>query len=216
MAHNYVLEIYLTYPIQPPMMVDDIENGCAFYFTEEDYLPAEELSLTPSKKYAKRRHRSNTKHRASINEAVKTEKSASPVGLGVAGPSSAPVTPTPSSGKKRPRRSAAASTKKYVDPDSDDDMIVDDCDKIVYEATCDVKKRRVETSLQKWIKHLTALLQVEQKKVSWTRLLLCDQSNLLTILPGERAEEGLASFGPSGCQNPRCEGAYAKPHALAT
>lgn len=156
-------------------MIDDIENGAEFYFTEEDYLTPEDLSTTPSKKFLKKRHRRNSMKQKVSAEVVKTEKSASPAGLGIAGPSSEPSTPTPSNSKKRPRRSAAASTKKYIVPDSDDDMIVDDCDKMVFEATCDVKKRRTETNLQKWIKHLSALLQEEQKKVSRAIYVSCTQ-----------------------------------------
>lgn len=130
-------------------MIDDIECGSKFYFSEEDYVDPQELS---------------TKARRVSRRKVKHEKAPSPVGLG--SPGSSTMSQASPSSKKRPRRSATAcSNKKYLVPDSDDEMIIDESDKMVYEANCFAKKRKIETELHLWIKHLSALLQAEQLKV---------------------------------------------------
>jgi hypothetical protein len=81
-----------------------------------------------------------------------------------AGPSKVQVSPRVS--KRRPRRSAAA-VMSYVIPDSDDEAIVEDDDEnaVVVLMTMQAKKRKVESNLQRWIKHLSVLLAEEQKKV---------------------------------------------------
>ena len=142
-------------------MIDDLEAGTDFFYTEEDYLTAEDLSGVPNKKAPKKKG-SRSRAKSAVEQPVKTERT-SPITVSVAGPSTS--VEQPCSAKKRPRRSVASSSKKYVVPDSDDDMIVDDCDIVMHEATCFVKKRKTETNLQKWIKHLTALVQEEQRKV---------------------------------------------------
>lgn len=131
------------------MLIDDIEYGGRFYFSEEDYVDPQDLS---------------TKAKRTPRRKVKSEKAPSPVGLGTPGPSSLPQTPL--SSKKRPRRSATSAAKQYLVPDSDDETIVDESDLMVYEANCFAKKRKVETDLQLWIKHLSALLQTESLKKS--------------------------------------------------
>lgn len=177
-------------------MIDDMEHGTDFYFSEEDYLTPEDLSATSSKKGLKRRYsRASIKIRIAPGSAAQVEQDTSATTLRIAGPSS----PQPSSlPTKRPRRSAASSTKQYVVPDSDDDMILDDTDRIVVEANRPSKTRKVETSLQRWVKHLTALLQAEQKKVSLTvySFPLSD----MNLHSDERAEEAA-----SGCHCPRHE-----------
>ncbi|EKM49523.1 uncharacterized protein PHACADRAFT_265050 [Phanerochaete carnosa HHB-10118-sp] len=153
----------------PPLaMIDDIEHGTDFYFSEEDYLTLEDLSATPSKKGLKRRY-SRASIKIRIAPEVQAEQDTSVTTLRTAEPSSSQPS---SSSTKRPRRSAASSTKQYVVPDSDDDMILDDTDKIVVESNRPSKPRKVETSLQKWVKHLTALLQAEQRKVKEQKKLL--------------------------------------------
>jgi len=59
---------------------------------------------------------------------------------------------------------AAATVRSYVVPDSDDEAIADEADfgLIVGQA----KKKKVESNLQRWIKHLSILLKEEQKKVN--------------------------------------------------
>jgi hypothetical protein len=81
-----------------------------------------------------------------------------------AGPSKPQASPR--SSKRRPRRSAAAVTS-YVIPDSDDEAIVEDDDDnaVVVLMTMQANKRKVESNLQRWIKHLSILLAEEQKKV---------------------------------------------------
>ena len=66
---------------------------------------------------------------------------------------------------RRPRRSAAASVKSYVVPDSDDEAIADDKMYIDTSFRKLVKEQPAETHLQQWIKHLAALVKEEQKKV---------------------------------------------------
>ncbi|PCH40094.1 hypothetical protein WOLCODRAFT_136650 [Wolfiporia cocos MD-104 SS10] len=131
------------------VLFDDIESGIEFYFGEEDYLSPEELNGHVPSKTRNRRFRVKTEHtrpdtppepRILLSELPATEMRES------------------IRGKKRPRRSAASSVKSYTVPDSDDEDIA--------EGTSDehVKKRRSETNLQRWVKHLSALLREEQKK----------------------------------------------------
>lgn len=55
----------------------------------------------------------------------------------------------------------------YIVPDSDDEAIVDDDGENAMMAllSMQAKKRKVESNLQRWIKHLSALLVDEQRKV---------------------------------------------------
>lgn len=64
--------------------------------------------------------------------------------------------------RKRPRRSATMA-RSYVIPDSDDDAIAEVGRAVV--SSDFAKKRRSETNLQRWIKHLSVLLKEEQRKV---------------------------------------------------
>ncbi|KAI0822288.1 hypothetical protein BC628DRAFT_1421962 [Trametes gibbosa] len=136
-------------------LYDDIEWGTEFYFTEEDYLSQEELSgiiACPTKK--------SRRSRARAEQAIKCEMSPTP------GPSSASAGPStsragPSEGKKRPRRSVTSTVKSYVVPDSDDEDIADGRDDSLKKLA---KKRRAESNMQRWIKHLALLLKDEQKK----------------------------------------------------
>ncbi len=98
---------------------------------------------------------------------VKTESSPTPptTQLGSSSAVTAANLPAVTKGKKRPRRSATSSTKSYIVPDSDDEMIADDADVVMHEVHAIAKRRKVESNLQKWIKHLSVLLKEEQKKV---------------------------------------------------
>jgi hypothetical protein len=85
------------------------------------------------------------------------------------------VQASPRASKRRPRRSAATVTS-YAIPDSDDEAIVEDDDDnaVVVLMTMQAKKRKVESNLQRWIKHLSVLLVEEQKKVTffdWLRFV---------------------------------------------
>jgi len=75
---------------------------------------------------------------------------------------------SPRASKKRPRRSATT-VASYAIPDSDDEAIVEDDDDnaVVVLMTMHAKKRKVESNLQRWIKHLSMLLVEEQKKVTF-------------------------------------------------
>lgn len=128
----------------------EIENGAEFYFSEEDYLSKQPPATEPkrcSKVKVKSKETSPTIPRFSTQ----------------AGPSRVQVSPRAS--KRRPRRSAAA-VMSYVIPDSDDEAIVEDDDEnaVVVLMTMQAKKRKVESNLQRWIKHLSVLLAEEQKK----------------------------------------------------
>ena len=75
---------------------------------------------------------------------------------------------SPSRGKKRPRRSAASTVKSYLVPDSDDESILDEHkpDSMSLTKSKEAGKKKAESNLQRWIKHLTALQKEELKKVS--------------------------------------------------
>lgn len=96
-----------------------------------------------------------------------------------AGPSK--VQASPRAGKRRPRRSAVTVTS-YAIPDSDDEAIVEDDDDsaVVVLMTMQANKRKVESNLQRWIKHLTVLLAEEQKKVMFFHC--CASFLMLTLL----------------------------------
>ena len=73
---------------------------------------------------------------------------------------------SPSRGKKRPRRSAASTVKSYLVPDSDDESILDEHKPDSVSLTKEAGKKKAESNLQRWIKHLTGLQKEELKKVS--------------------------------------------------
>jgi len=75
---------------------------------------------------------------------------------------------SPSRNKKRPRRSATSTVKSYLVPDSDDESILDEHkpDSMTLAKFKEAGKRKAESNLQRWIKHLTALQKEELKKVS--------------------------------------------------
>lgn len=83
---------------------------------------------------------------------------------------------SPLRGKKRPRRSAASTVKSYLVPDSDDESILDEHkpDSTLTKSK-EAGKKKAESNLQRWIKHLTVLQKEELKKVSCR---LSDQSFL--------------------------------------
>ncbi|KAI0632128.1 hypothetical protein C8Q77DRAFT_1218628 [Trametes polyzona] len=145
-------------------LYDDIEWGTEFYFSEEDYLTPEELSggivCTPSKK---RKSRPRTTEQPIKCETSPTPGPSSSSSSASAGPSTARLADGAGSGsgKKRPRRSVANPVRSYVVPDSDDEDIADGRDDSLQRFA---KKRRAETNMQRWIKHLTVLLKEEQKK----------------------------------------------------
>jgi hypothetical protein len=66
--------------------------------------------------------------------------------------------------KNRPRRMAAETVGSYAVPGSDDEAILDDdpgFGRIIGQS----KRKKSESSLQRWIKHLSVLLKEEQQKV---------------------------------------------------
>ena len=165
-------------------LYEDIEADCEFYFSEEDYLSAEELSGAVPAAPKKPQRKSASTRRPSGSRAVKCETSPTPgpssasAPISAAGPSSGPQMGRGAAGKKRPRRSAASSVKSYVVPDSDDEDIVmgeEDPRKLKGVQQRPAKKRRAESNLQRWIKQLTILFKEEQRKVRPSSLLLASE-----------------------------------------
>lgn len=130
-------------------LYQDIELGAEFYFDEEDYLTKQ------SDLEAKKASYQKTK--------VKTESTQTSI------PLSSPSSPgfliktdgSPRS-RKRPRRTAAATVRSYVVPDSDDEAVADE----EVDIGGQERKKKVESNLQRWIKQLSILLKDEQRKVS--------------------------------------------------
>ena len=126
---------------QSSFLYHEIEIGAEFYMDENDYIAKNDAARILEAK-----------------QKVKVE--ASPNTL------ASSFSPTPPSvavrGKKRPRRSAAATIQSYAVPDSDDEGIMD-------EDTCfridDQEKKCKDTNLQLWIKHLSNILKSETRKV---------------------------------------------------
>ncbi|KAI0345775.1 hypothetical protein BDW22DRAFT_1467054 [Trametopsis cervina] len=143
----------------PHQLFDEIEYGTEFYFSEEDYLSADELNGTVVRNRIRRRPRIKVKMVPEYT--VKTETSPAPTAV------AAPAGPGPSSSdRRRSRRSAGSSSISYIVPDSDDDMIADECEDALLRDTVKTvaKKRKVESNLQKWIKNLALVLKEEQRK----------------------------------------------------
>lgn len=151
--------------VQTSSLFDDIDAGAEFFFSEEDYLSPEELSGAPRK--VRRRRHSMIKVKIVSAYSVKSEDTPGPSRLhtpisSASSASSSPDRPSRSS-QKRPRRSAAQ-MKSYVVPDSDDEEIVDVDDVMIKQTNVQAKKRKEESNMQKWIKHLSVLLKEEQRR----------------------------------------------------
>ncbi|KDQ62290.1 hypothetical protein JAAARDRAFT_30185 [Jaapia argillacea MUCL 33604] len=128
----------------------EIEYGAEFYFSEDDYLPA----TTGTTSFGKPAQR------------VRVKLETSPSGLPSSSSAFSADPQTSSRGKKRPRRTASTSVKSYVVPDSDDEAIADDSadTALSHKMKLQAKKRKDETTLSRWVKHLSILLKEEQKK----------------------------------------------------
>ncbi|KAF9242591.1 hypothetical protein BU15DRAFT_86781 [Melanogaster broomeanus] len=137
----------------------EIELGAEFYFSEEDYLSKQ--APTSETKWL-------SKFRAKPTD---IKKETSPPTLSRSSCQAGPSTQRASSSsprkpRRRSRRSAAATVTSYVVPDSDDEAIVEDDGEnaMVALLSMQAKKRKVESNLQRWIKHLSILLVEEQRK----------------------------------------------------
>jgi hypothetical protein len=127
----------------------EIERGAELFFSEEDYL-AHLNDVDPKKK---------TRVKVEgINNSVLS--------------ASASTSCSPSRGRKRLRRAAAATTSSYLVPDSDDEVIAEEDVDFILSPNKAAKKKKVETNLQLWLKHLSILLKDEQKKVRFCRRLV--------------------------------------------
>jgi hypothetical protein len=132
-----------------------------FFFSEDDYLDSAHRSNDNATSSATSRSAPGA---SSTKVEVKTPELEINTSASVG--TSTSLLPDQPSARKRPRRSAASAAPSYVVPDSDDEAIAEDS--IDYEYHSDRKgkgKAKAESSLQIWIKHLTALLKEEEKKV---------------------------------------------------
>ncbi|KZT25395.1 hypothetical protein NEOLEDRAFT_1156310 [Neolentinus lepideus HHB14362 ss-1] len=121
----------------------EIQQGAEFYFTEEDYITQDRMKSSGKKVRVKTE---STSHSMASIPAAGSNR-----GEG-------------SRGKKRPRRSAAASVKSYAIPDSDDETIAEEDATISRAMKAQAKKKKFESNLQQWIKHLSVILKEEKKK----------------------------------------------------
>ncbi|KIM65938.1 hypothetical protein SCLCIDRAFT_1211945 [Scleroderma citrinum Foug A] len=137
----------------------EIELGAEFYFSEEDYLSKQ----TPGVET-----RRPGKHKSRADVKKETSPASVSCSLHQIDPSRSAsfASTSPRISRRRSRRSTTAMTTSYVIPDSDDERIVEDDDENAMMAlmSMQAKKRRVESNLQRWIKHLSALLTEEQRK----------------------------------------------------
>ncbi|KAF9220958.1 hypothetical protein BS17DRAFT_786268 [Gyrodon lividus] len=134
----------------------EIELGAEFYFSEEDYL-SRQVSTSETKWLSKSRAKPTD-----IKKETSPPTLSRSLGLLTQLPSGNPPRVT----RRRPRRSASATVASYVIPDSDDEAIVEDDGEnaMVALLSMQAKKRKVESNLQRWIKHLSILLVEEQRK----------------------------------------------------
>lgn len=167
-------------------MFDDIEAGAEFYFSEDDYLTQEELA--PPKRRLKLKHRPRIRIKPVKEYTVKTESSPGP---------STPRTNEDQDMKPRLRRHAVSSVNYYI-PGSDDEMITSDEseEQIKEELHAIVRKRKEESNLQKWIKHLSVVLKEEHKKVHFARMFATLYSDL-QLQYSEKKKALQASVGPN-------------------
>ena len=126
--------------VQSYYLYHSIEEGAEFYFDEDDYISKSD----PAKHFVRKK--------VVKVESPKQTPIPSCTHAGVSGS-------TARSSRKRPRRTATANVRSYVDHDSDEDAEMSD-------ASVREKKVVRETSMQLWIRHLGELLKSEQKKVS--------------------------------------------------
>ncbi|KAI0051401.1 hypothetical protein FA95DRAFT_1602653 [Auriscalpium vulgare] len=115
-----------------------IQSGAEFFFSDEDYL-----------------------------DATTVKKENSPTADAALSVLRAAVSPSPTRVKSdrestRQFRRSAAAVKSYAVPDSDDEDIL--TEKFSFPRSQDVHKRKLESNLQRWIKHLLILQKEELKK----------------------------------------------------
>jgi hypothetical protein len=135
---------------QSAFLFQEIESGAEFYASETDFYASEADWCYSWRSGESRKH---NLHKTRI----KAENI--PMVLPV------PRPPDGSSrSRPRPRRIAAETVRSYAVPDSDDEGILDGQSDIARLKGLS-KKIRVESSLQCWIRHLSALLKDEHQKV---------------------------------------------------
>lgn len=139
----------------------EIELGAEFYFSEEDYLSKQTPAAAETRRQARHKSRADVKKETSPPG---VSRSLSQIDLSR---SASVASTSPRISRRRPRRSTTVTTTSYIIPDSDDELIVEDDDENVMVAlmSMQARKRKVESNLQRWIKHLSVLLTEEQRKV---------------------------------------------------
>lgn len=146
-----------------PALFQSIQHGAPFYMTEDDYLHEDASKIK----------KESTPSTELVTPVASFSSVAAPLASTSAIASSSRVRSTTTNAQgRRPRRSAAASVKSYVVPDSDDEAIADDkmyIDTSFRKLVKEVKEQPAETHLQQWIKHLAALVKEEQKKYNEKR-----------------------------------------------
>jgi hypothetical protein len=142
--HHFKILARLGRPIDWPIF-HDIKSGAEFFFSEDDYL--------------------NKLPKPKIKTEVKTETAL--ISIPTTSNMDSTYNLDKSTGKKRPRRTAAAAIRSYAVPDSDDEDIADEAE-TTWTMHVDAKKRKVESNLQRWIKELSVLFKEEQRKVGCT------------------------------------------------
>ncbi|KAH7913399.1 hypothetical protein BJ138DRAFT_1081602 [Hygrophoropsis aurantiaca] len=130
----------------------EVELGAEFYFSEQDYI-TQQPSSPDSKRSAKVKWRMSVKKETSPPTIPN-------LGEPRAGPSRTTSSRSP---RKRPRRSVT-STLSYVVPDSDDEDIVESDNDLSALMNLEARKRKAESNLQRWIKHLAIILSEELRK----------------------------------------------------
>lgn len=134
-------------PGQDYLFIEAIKNGAVFYFSDNDYLKHPNIEVKRETPCAE-----TIPSRITKDSPLSIEPSSSSSTMS----SSAPPT------RKRPHRSAAATVKSYAyaQLDSDDETLA-------HENAYELFRHAhiVESDLQLWIKHLSALHKDETKKV---------------------------------------------------
>ena len=129
---------------QSSYLYHEIEIGAEFYMDENDYISKNDTARILEAKHE-----------------VKVEAEAMSNMLLSSSPTSVPPV---NRGKKRPRRSAVV--QSYAVPGSDDEAIADeDGPDNCFRINDQDRKKRKETNLQLWIKHLNDVLKSETRKV---------------------------------------------------
>lgn len=163
-----------------------IQNGTGFFFSDIDYLKYSDVEV---------------KRETPSAEAMSSGAIKDPV-LSIGPSSSSSAALSAERTRKRLHRSAAATVKSYALSDSDDENPTHGIPEVSRRR---IGTRIVESNLQLWIKHLSALQKDETKKVGHV-MRLPDEAHSLAFRSSMR-KNGVSNnliclvqeFVPSGC-----------------